>query len=55
MSANMMPSPSHASDRTTAAADLWAQRRRANVRLGVLFGAIALVIFLASLWKYRPL
>ena len=33
----------------------WARRRRANVRLGLLFGGIALLIFLASLWKYRPL
>ena len=51
----MMPTSTSANDRSTAAADLLAQRRRANVRLGLLFGAIALLIFVASLWKYRPL
>ena len=33
----------------------WAQRRANNKRLGYLFAAIAVLIFLASIWKYRPL
>ncbi len=33
----------------------WENRKRANKRLGYLFGAIVLLIFLGSIWKYRPL
>jgi hypothetical protein len=33
----------------------WESRKRANKRLGYLFGAIVLLIFLGSIWKYRPL
>lgn len=32
----------------------WARRKRNNKRLGYLFGVIVLVIFLGSIWKYRP-
>lgn len=32
----------------------WAQRRANNKRLGYLFAAIAVAIFLGSIWKYRP-
>jgi len=32
----------------------WDKRKRDNKRLGYLFAAIALAIFLGSLWKYRP-
>lgn len=32
----------------------WEKRKRDNKRLGYLFGAIVLVIFLGSIWKYRP-
>jgi hypothetical protein len=32
----------------------WAKRKRNNKRLGYLFGVIVLVIFLGSIWKYRP-
>jgi len=32
----------------------WERRKRSNKRLGYLFGAIVLVIFLGSIWKYRP-
>ncbi len=32
----------------------WAKRRRDNKRLGYLFGVIVVVIFLGSIWKYRP-
>ena len=35
--------------------DVWAQRQRNNVRLGWLFGAVALALFFVALWKYRPL
>ncbi|MFZ2394184.1 MAG: hypothetical protein WBI05_11350 [Rhodoferax sp.] len=33
----------------------WARRKRNNKRLGYLFGVIVLLIFLGSIWKYRPL
>jgi len=33
----------------------WEKRKRGNKRLGYAFGVIVLVIFLASIWKYRPL
>jgi len=33
----------------------WEKRKRGNKRLGYTFGLIVLVIFLASIWKYRPL
>ncbi|MDD2924413.1 hypothetical protein [Rhodoferax sp.] len=33
----------------------WAKRKSANKRLGILFGVIVLLIFLGSIWKYRPL
>jgi hypothetical protein len=36
-------------------ADTWALRRRNNVRLGWMFAAFAVVLFLVALWKYRPL
>lgn len=36
-------------------ADEWARRKSSNVRLGVIFGVIVLMIFLGSIWKYRPL
>lgn len=33
----------------------WASRQKNNVRLAYVMGAIAVAIFLISLWKYRPL
>ena len=33
----------------------WARRQKSNVRLAYLMGGIAVVIFLISIWKYRPL
>ena len=33
----------------------WTRRRAANVRLGLIFGGVALVLFLIAIWKYRPL
>jgi hypothetical protein len=33
----------------------WEKRKRDNKRLGYVFGAIVLLIFLGSIWKYRPL
>lgn len=38
-----------------AEAQEWASRRKNNVRLAYLMGGIAFVLFLISLWKYRPL
>lgn len=35
-------------------ADEWEKRKRDNKRLGYIFGAIVLAIFLGSIWKYRP-
>jgi hypothetical protein len=35
--------------------DTWALRRRNNVRLGWMFAALAVVLFLVAIWKYRPL
>lgn len=32
----------------------WDKRKRNNKRLGYLFGVIVLVIFIGSIWKYRP-
>lgn len=40
---------------TPVDSDVWAQRQRANARLGWIFGAIAVALFLLALWKYRPL
>ena len=37
------------------ARDVWAQRQRNNARLGWVFGAVALALFLLALWQYRPL
>ena len=36
-------------------AEVWAQRQRNNARLGWVFGAVALALFLLALWQYRPL
>jgi hypothetical protein len=33
----------------------WEKRKRDNKRLGYVFAGIVLLIFLASIWKYRPL
>jgi len=33
----------------------WGRRKRDNKRLGYLFAGIVVLIFLASIWKYRPL
>ncbi len=32
----------------------WDKRKRSNKRLGYIFGALVLAIFLGSIWKYRP-
>ena len=32
----------------------WEKRQSGNKRLGYIFGAIVLAIFLGSIWKYRP-
>ena len=32
----------------------WARRRSANIRLAVLFGVMALLVFVLALWKFRP-
>jgi hypothetical protein len=33
----------------------WDKRKAANKRLGVIVGLVVLLIFLGTLWKYRPL
>ena len=33
----------------------WAKRKAVNKRLGWMVGLIVLMIFLGTLWKYRPL
>jgi hypothetical protein len=38
-----------------ADAQEWARRKKNNVRLAYLMGGVAVVIFLISIWKYRPL
>jgi len=38
-----------------ADAQEWASRRKNNVRLAYVMGAIAVALFLLSIWKYRPL
>ena len=47
-----MTDQSIASEKTSL--DRQTQRDRANVRLGWLFGALALLLFLLAIWKYRP-
>ena len=32
----------------------WEKRKRNNKRLGYLFAVIVVMIFLGSIWKYRP-
>jgi len=32
----------------------WEKRKHSNKRLGYVFGALVLLIFLGSIWKYRP-
>ena len=39
----------------TSDARYWAERKRANVRLALVLGAVALVLFALAFWKYRPL
>ena len=43
------------SEAAKADAQEWASRQKNNVRLAYVMGAIAVAIFLISLWKYRPL
>jgi hypothetical protein len=33
----------------------WDKRRAANKRLGLIVGVVVVLMFLATLWKYRPL
>ena len=33
----------------------WQRRKAASARLGLVIGAMAVVLFLLSIWKYRPL
>lgn len=33
----------------------WERRKRNNKRLGWVFAVLVLLIFLGSIWKYRPL
>ncbi len=33
----------------------WARRRKTNVQLGLALGAVAVVLFIVALFKYRPL
>lgn len=33
----------------------WARRRAGNVKLGLAFAGVAVLLFLLALWKYRPL
>ena len=40
---------------TWADPDAQDQRQRNNVRLGWVFGAVALALFFLALWQYRPL
>ncbi len=32
----------------------WARRRASNVRLALLFGGVAALVFVLALWKFRP-
>lgn len=42
-------------DQPQSQQELWAQRQKNNVRLGLAFGALAVVLFIIALLKYRPL
>lgn len=43
------------SNKSESDAQEWAKRKAANKRLGWTVGLIVLLIFLGTLWKYRPL
>lgn len=32
----------------------WARRHASSVRLALLFGAVAVLVFALALWKFRP-
>jgi hypothetical protein len=49
VSAKSTPNSAQAADPVAA------RRQRDNVRLGLGLGALAVVLFLIALWKYRPL
>ncbi|MGI9134893.1 MAG: hypothetical protein ACR2I0_13295 [Rhodoferax sp.] len=56
MSANANAKPATQAAPTALTPDAqWQQRRAANLRLGLILGAVVLALFLLSIWKYRPL
>ena len=44
-----------ADESLAAEQELRVRRDRANARLGWIFGALAVLLFLLAIWKYRPL
>jgi len=32
----------------------WARRRTTSIRLALLFGALAVLVFVLAIWKFRP-
>lgn len=52
MSTTMHPTDSQQPE---SSSEYWGQRKAANRRLGWTVGLIVLIIFLGTLWKYRPL
>lgn len=33
----------------------WSSRRAASIKLALVFGALALVVYLVAIWKFRPI
>lgn len=32
----------------------WARRRATSIKLALVFGAVAVLVFVLALWKFRP-
>ena len=43
------------SNQNIAESEEWTRRRASNLSLALVFGGVALVLFLIAIWKYRPL
>ena len=51
MSENVKDTP----QKTSVPAEVWAARKRNNVRLAWAFGGVAIFLFVMALWKLRPM
>ena len=46
--------PSRAQPPVVTAAE-WERRKAGNLRLALVFGGVAVALFLLALWKFRPI